>query len=231
MVTFVVDLSSPLMQAVLSLIVVGAITVASLIKFYAYVTCGYTHGKDKMEGKTAVVTGATGGIGKETTRELAKRGARVIIACRNVDAGNKIRGVFNFVYVEWSKFDALTKMITCSSWYGHCATSRLDAHQHVVRLIHIFCAKITLNRFSDEIVKDTGNEDVVVKKLDLASQKSIRDFATELCTSEERLHVLVHNAGTAESRTKVTEDGLELTMATNHFGPFLLTHLLIGEHP
>lgn len=39
--------------------------------------------------------------------------------------------------------------------------------------------------------------------------------------------MLIHNAGTAETRSKVSEDGLELTMATNHYGPFLLTHLLI----
>lgn len=67
-----------------------------------------------------------------------------------------------------------------------------------------------------------------MKKLDLSSQKSIREFAADILKTESRLDVLIHNAGTAESRTKVTEDGLELTMATNHFGPFLLTHLLIG---
>lgn len=67
-----------------------------------------------------------------------------------------------------------------------------------------------------------------MKKLDLSSQKSIREFAAEINNTETKLHVLIHNAGTAESKTKVTEDGLELTMATNHFGPFLLTHLLIG---
>lgn len=42
-----------------------------------------------------------------------------------------------------------------------------------------------------------------------------------------KLHVLIHNAGTAETSKKITEDGIEMTMATNHFGPFLLTHLLI----
>lgn len=45
-----------------------------------------------MNGKTVIVTGATGGIGKETAKELAKRGARVIIACRNVESGKKVRG-------------------------------------------------------------------------------------------------------------------------------------------
>lgn len=81
---------------------------------------------------------------------------------------------------------------------------------------------------SDDIVKTSNNENVIIKKLDLSSQKSIREFAADILKNERRLDVLIHNAGTAEAKTKVTEDGLELTMATNHFGPFLLTHLLIG---
>lgn len=81
---------------------------------------------------------------------------------------------------------------------------------------------------SDDIVKTSSNQNVVVKKLDLSSQKSIREFAADILKNEARLDVLIHNAGTAEAKTKITEDGLELTMATNHFGPFLLTHLLIG---
>lgn len=77
-------------------------------------------------------------------------------------------------------------------------------------------------------MQTTGNQNIIVKKLDLASQKSIREFAADIIKNEPRLDVLIHNAGTGETKTKVTEDGLELTMATNHFGPFLLTHLLIG---
>lgn len=81
---------------------------------------------------------------------------------------------------------------------------------------------------ADDIIKTSNNQNVIVKKLDLSSQQSIREFAADILKNESRLDVLVHNAGTAESKTVVTEDGLELTMATNHFGPFLLTHLLIG---
>lgn len=45
-----------------------------------------------MDGKTVIVTGCTSGIGKETAKELANRGARVIMACRNVEKADKVKG-------------------------------------------------------------------------------------------------------------------------------------------
>ncbi|MDG5758012.1 oxidoreductase [Natronococcus sp. A-GB1] len=42
-----------------------------------------------QSGRAIVVTGANSGIGLETTRELARNGARVIMACRSTDRGEQ----------------------------------------------------------------------------------------------------------------------------------------------
>ncbi|XP_055626001.1 retinol dehydrogenase 14 isoform X2 [Toxorhynchites rutilus septentrionalis] len=86
----------------------------------------------------------------------------------------------------------------------------------------------TAKQARDEIAKESGNDAVVVKKLDLSSQASVREFAADVLQSESKLDVLIHNAGFAETFKKTQSvDGIEFTMATNHYGPFLLTHLLI----
>lgn len=44
-----------------------------------------------QEGKVVVVTGANSGLGFNTTRELALKGAKVIMACRNLEKGEIAR--------------------------------------------------------------------------------------------------------------------------------------------
>lgn len=121
-------------------------------------------------GKVIIVTGAASGIGKETAMEMAERGGRVILACRNKDNAIATR---------------------------------------------------------DAIVAKTGNVDVHFMYLDLKSLKSVRTFVQEFLQQNKRLDLLINNASIVGAYTHLSDDGLEMQMAVNHYGPFLLTSLLL----
>ena len=70
----------------------------------------------------------------------------------------------------------------------------------------------------------TMSGDVEVRLLDVSDLTSIRDFATEWTG---HLDILVNNAGIMDVPLTRTTDHLDLQTATNSFGPFLLTNLLL----
>ena len=49
----------------------------------------------------------------------------------------------------------------------------------------------------------TGNSEVVVRHLDLASLKSVREFAEKILESESRLDILINNAGAMNNNKKI----------------------------
>jgi NAD(P)-dependent dehydrogenase (short-subunit alcohol dehydrogenase family) len=67
---------------------------------------------------------------------------------------------------------------------------------------------------------------VSIQPLDLASLASVRTAAAQL-QSHGRIDLLVNNAGVMATPYRLTEDGFELQMGTNHLGPFALTALLL----
>ena len=72
---------------------------------------------------------------------------------------------------------------------------------------------------------DAGLDALVVDLSDLSSVRAAAADAGRLGP----IHLLVNNAGIMASPYRRTVDGLESQMATNHFGPFLLTGLLLDQ--
>jgi NAD(P)-dependent dehydrogenase (short-subunit alcohol dehydrogenase family) len=123
-------------------------------------------------GRTILVTGTTvGGLGHFTALELARRGARVVLAGRTPE--------------------------------------RLAETRSVIR----------------DQVRGAELETVTT---DLADLGSVRRAAAEV-SGLGPIDVLVNNAGIMGTPYHRTADGLELQLATNHFGPFLLTGLLLPQ--
>jgi NAD(P)-dependent dehydrogenase (short-subunit alcohol dehydrogenase family) len=125
-----------------------------------------------LSGRTAVVTGASAGLGLQAARVLAGRGAHVVLACRNLDKAG---------------------------------------------------------RAADQITAASPGATTSVVRLDLASQSSVRSAAAEIRARFPRVDLLINNAGVMEVPYQRTEDGFELTLATNHLGPFALSGLLLDR--
>jgi NAD(P)-dependent dehydrogenase (short-subunit alcohol dehydrogenase family) len=125
-----------------------------------------------QRGRLALVTGANSGIGLVTARELARHGAEVVLACRDLGRGEQ-------------------------------AAARIR-----------------------EVVP-AGQ--LQVEQLDLASLAGVRAFAERLAERHDRLDLLVNNAGVMATPRRLTVDGFESQLATNHLGHFALTGLLLGR--
>ncbi|XP_077365637.1 retinol dehydrogenase 12 isoform X3 [Festucalex cinctus] len=78
-----------------------------------------------------------------------------------------------------------------------------------------------------EIVEDTGNENVLVRKVDLSDSRSIRAFAELINREEKQVNILINNAGIMMCPYSKTADGFEMQFGVNHLGHFLLTYLLL----
>jgi retinol dehydrogenase-14 len=80
-----------------------------------------------------------------------------------------------------------------------------------------------------EIRRRAPRARVEVLTADLSRLGQVRTLAAQVQAGYDRLDVLVNNVGVAKFRPELTPDGLGVTLATNHLGPFLLTNLLLDH--
>ncbi|XP_033761470.1 retinol dehydrogenase 12-like [Pecten maximus] len=84
----------------------------------------------------------------------------------------------------------------------------------------------------EKIFKRSPNALATFMQCDLSDLTSVRKFVEDFHATGKKLHVLVNNAGvhlSKDNRRQFSADNFELTMGTNHLGPFLLTHLLLDD--
>lgn len=80
------------------------------------------------------------------------------------------------------------------------------------------------------IIDESGNDDVEIIPIDLASLKSVKDFANTILQRDEPVALLMNNSGILEQEGRtITEDGLERTVSVNYVGHYLLTRLLVPK--
>lgn len=81
-------------------------------------------------------------------------------------------------------------------------------------------------RVMEEIVQESQNPRVEALIADFSSLDQVHSLAQNFKSRQDRLDVLVNNAGLVTQTRQVSEDGLELMFAVNYLAPFLLTNLL-----
>ena len=77
------------------------------------------------------------------------------------------------------------------------------------------------------IIRETGNTDLEILPLDLASMESVLTFANLILNRAHEVVLLMNNAGTMETGLHLTVDGMERTVSVNYVGPYLLTRKLL----
>jgi retinol dehydrogenase 14 len=77
------------------------------------------------------------------------------------------------------------------------------------------------------VVERSGSERVDVALADFSRLAEVRRLAAEILSADDRLDLLINNAGLLSPEYRLSADGFELTFAVNHLAPFLLTNLLL----
>lgn len=93
--------------------------------------------------------------------------------------------------------------------------------------VHMVCRnKERAEKAKDEIVAQSKNEKVHIHIVDMSSARKVWEFAQNF-SQNNKLHVLINNAGCMVNQRELTEEGLEKNFATNTLGTYILTVALI----
>ena len=68
-------------------LVAGALGLSCVYLIRKWAAGGVCKSQARLDGKTVIITGGNSGIGLETAVDMAKRNARVLLACRSVEKG------------------------------------------------------------------------------------------------------------------------------------------------
>ena len=80
----------------------------------------------------------------------------------------------------------------------------------------------------EEIIKETGNHNIIPMELNLSSLKSVREFAESVIEKKFSLYGIVCNAGVSSSNNDtLTEEGFDTIFGVNHLAHFLLVNTLL----
>ena len=83
------------------------------------------------------------------------------------------------------------------------------------------------NEARDVVGEMFPESDLHIAVGDLSSQAAVRDLAADIQDRFEILDVLVNNAAAVFDEFSLNGEGIELTFAVNHLGPYLLSRLLL----
>jgi NAD(P)-dependent dehydrogenase (short-subunit alcohol dehydrogenase family) len=78
-----------------------------------------------------------------------------------------------------------------------------------------------------DIKKVVPDADIIFLDLDLSSFASVKDAANKFLAENDRLDILMNNAGIMAVPPGLTKEGYEIQFGTNHMGHALLTKLLL----
>ncbi|KAJ7469393.1 hypothetical protein B0H11DRAFT_1920621 [Mycena galericulata] len=127
----------------------------------------------------------------------------------------------------WGISDGTSRFLitgTSINGIGFEAARVIAKHASLVIITRYNAERLKLSE--EAIKKEFPDANIRRLTLDLGSLAGVRKAAAEVNAYEEPLHVLIHNAAAAIGSFKLTPDGLESQIATDHIGPFRLTKLL-----